>query len=93
MLEAQFLLIITFFRSVASNNWAEFLPCSDRHQVKKKKKKPKYLFDLTLKSIVNTKTTATVDCGLFIMLEGVFCAVLFAWYERHCAPALPRGPS
>lgn len=26
-------LIITFFRSVASNNWAEFLPCSDRHQV------------------------------------------------------------
>lgn len=78
------------FRSTASSSWAEFLPYSDRHPVKKKKK-PKHLFDLTLKSIVNVKNTETVSCELFIMLEGVFCVVLFVWYEATLYACRPFG--
>lgn len=57
----------------------------------KKKKKSKYLFDLTLKSIVNVKNTETVDCELFIMLEGAFWVVLFVCYEATLYACGPFG--
>lgn len=37
------------------------------------------------------KYMETVDCELFIMLEGVFCVLLFVWYESDIVCLLSSG--
>lgn len=90
MLKAQFLSIIRFSGLFPPAVGQNFCPVQKDTELKKKKK-PKYLFDLTFKSNVNIKNTETVDCGLFIMLEGVFCVALFVWYEATLYACCPPG--
>lgn len=61
--------------------------CSDRHQVFLKR----LLFYLTLSIIVNVKYMETVEYELFIMLEEVFCVLLFVWYEGEIVCLLSSG--
>lgn len=89
MLEAQFSLITRLSGLMHPTVGENF--CSVRTDTRLKIKKLKHFFDLSLKSIVSVKNTETVDCELFIMLEGAFCVALFVWYEATLYAYCPSG--